>query len=433
MKPHTAISAIYQPLLREKLERQGVAFAASDFLDKDAFLSELAVTGASHAIAYISVLEPRIKRELQGIRRSNPDIQIIIVAPVGTLKDKKLMDVFTEFNVRVVEDGSRNLVESILKIIEDTSPGEPENENADEAEKEEKEETNPEIYLPDEMPEEPAEPTEKEAKEPAEEEIQPQTDRTEPVETPREQSGPPTPSVKLPAFRLPRISLPSRPKPEARAAEKEALPHIHSPCRLHRQNVPVVIPVFSGSRGAGCTWLAVQIAAYIAKQELRAAVCGPADICLIGSRYIRAGDTKFTLKGVDFYPYAKPGDLISAGYDYILFDVGLLIDFEPDGTAFAVASPTDSMEVMRAACKIMVNDLGMWRQSAVQQILTKSIWKQLADTTSFAASCRSPETSVSLFTRQHNKEFVRLPMAEPFEINADVTVAIEQLLQPILK
>jgi oxygen-independent coproporphyrinogen-3 oxidase len=48
-----------------------------------------------------------------------------------------------------------------------------------------------------------------------------------------------------------------------------------------------------------------------------------------------------------------------------------------------------AMEVMRAACKIMVCDIGLWRQSAAQQILSKPIWMPLADATSFAASCRS--------------------------------------------
>lgn len=408
MKTHTAISAIYQPLLREKLERQGITFAAPDFLEKEAFLSELVVTDASHAIAHISVLEPRIKKELQTIRKTNPNVQLVIIAPVGTLKDKKLMDVFADFNVRIVEDGSRSLIESIIKIVEEAAA---EDENAIE----------PGQIAPAPVPAAAAADSKPVREAPVE--------KREPPTPPQQEKEPraaakPIPAQR-PAFRLPSISLPSFPKREA--ARSDTAP------RLHKPHAATVIPIFSGSRGAGCTWLSVQVAAYIVQHNMTAAVCGATDLRLMGPKYIRTGDTQFSIKGVDFRPYAKPADLIGAGYDYIIFDVGLIMDFEPDGTAYAVAPPGDMMEVMRAACKIMVCDIGLWRQSAAQQILSKPIWMPLADATSFAASCRSSGYNVARFAVQHDKPFVYLPIAEPFDINADMSAAIEQLLKPIMQ
>lgn len=407
MKTHTAISAIYQPLLREKLERQGITFAAPDFLEKEAFLAELAVTDATHAIAHISVLEPRIRKELQAIRKANPAVQLIIIAPAGTMKDKKLMDIFAEFCVRIVEDGSRSLIESIIKIVDE----EPEKASTSE----------PEPSTTDPVPAAAA--------------ADSKPVREAPARTP-EPAAPPQPGGELraaakpvpaqrSAFKLPSISLPSFPKKES--LKSDTSPHLRKP------HVTTVIPIFSGSRGAGCTWLSVQIASYITQHNMTAAVCGATDMCLMGTKYVKTGDAQFTIKDVDFFPYAKPTDLISAGYDYIIFDVGVVMDFEPDGTAYAVADSGDMMEVMRAACKIMVCELGLWRQSAAQQILTKPIWKPLADATCFAASCRSSVDNTARFAAQHDKPFAHLPNAEPFEITADVRAAVEQLLQPIMQ
>ena len=428
MKPHTTISAIYQPVLRQKLEQQGVIFIADDFIEPRDFLVELCVTSATHAIAHISVLEPRHRRELQAVRKANPRVCIIIIASVGTMKDKRLMDIFSEFNVRVVEDGSRSLVESIVKIIKETA----------------QEETQDAVN---------------EWTEPAEPQKQTSQPEPMPLTIPSKLLEKPV-ALKPPAIKLSKVKatpvIPPAAANEVLAATKEALPQAEYPPappvevsapvaqitpahkktnkkRLPRPTVPVVIPVFSGSRGAGCTWLAIQIGHYIALHGYAVTVCGASDLLLMGPRYVRAGDTHFTAKNVDFYPYLKPSDLISTGYDYIIFDVGLVMDFEPDGTSFQTATAADMQEVMRAPCKVLVTEIGLWRQNALMQLLSNRVWQQLAQTSSIAASCRASGSAISALERQYKTQFVRLPIAEPFDTTAEVTQAVELLLQPLFK
>lgn len=430
MKPHTAISAIYEPTLRQRLEQQGVVFIEPDIVDPSEFLGKVRVTAATHAIAYISVLEEKFRKELKAIRKTNPMICIIIIASPGTRKDKKLMDVFAEFGVRVVEDGSRSLVDSIVNIIEETASG---NE------------------------------VETLVAEPVYEDPEPQTMEPEP---PQEEAPKPAkaitlkqPVIKLPKIKAPTISLaapPSKQKPQPPATSIEPImapppqpepaqpapldvpeplppPKKHKALKLPIPTVPVVIPVFGGGHGAGCTWLAVQIGCYISQQGHSVALCGAADMLLMGSRYVRAGDNQFTIKGVDIYPFFKPSELISARYDYIIFDVGVLMGFDPDGTPLQAATIADMQEVMRAPCKIMVTDIGLWRQSTLAQLFTNRVWEQLAQTSSIAASCRAAPAAAAALERQYKTQFVRLPVAEPFEMTAEVTQAVELLLKPLFK
>ncbi|HWR19847.1 MAG TPA: hypothetical protein VN608_09510 [Clostridia bacterium] len=416
MKPHTTISAILEPLLRQRLEQQGVVFAADDFKPHD-FLVELRVTEATHAIAFISVLEQHHRKVLKAVRKANPHINIIIIAGVGALRDKKLMDVFAEFNVRVVRDGSHNLVESIVKIIEETSgdavPG----------------------VLPDTLTNTTVE--------------QPTIPDVAAVSSPSVTK--PRPPIKLPDFRLPKVKVPqaslsipagalqvktepavqapvSQPKQEQQLVKKK------SP-RLPRPLAPVVIPIFGGSRGVGCTWLAIQIGCYIAEQGHAVAVCGDTDLLLMGPRYVRSGDTRFTVKGIDIFPYLNAGDVIrgGGGYDYIVFDVGLVLEFEPDGTPLPPVAPSSDMqEIMRAPCPIMVTDIGLWRQSALMLVLTNRVWKVLKQKAYFTASCRASQNVVNALERQYQIDIVRLPVAEPFDLTAEVITAVELLLQPLL-
>jgi hypothetical protein len=93
----------------------------------------------------------------------------------------------------------------------------------------------------------------------------------------------------------------------------------------------------------------------------------------------------------------------------------------------------DMQEVMRAPCKIMVSDIGLWRQSALLEVLTNRIWQQLAQALSIAVSCRVAPAAVAALERQHKKQIVRLPIAEPFESTAKVTQVVELLLKPLFK
>jgi hypothetical protein len=207
----------------------------------------------------------------------------------------------------------------------------------------------------------------------------------------------------------------------------------HKALKLPKPTVPVVIPVYSGGHGAGCTWLACQIGSYISQQAHSVALCGATDMLLMGPRYVRAGDSQFTVKGVDIYPFFKPSELISAGYDYIIFDVGLILGFEPDGTPLQSATIAYMQEVMRAPCKIMVTDIGLWRQTALTLLFTNRVWEQLGHTSSIAVSCRAAPAAVAALERQYKKQFVKLPIADPFEITAELTQAVELLLQPLFK
>ena len=435
MKPHTAISAIYQPVLRQKLEQQGVIFITDDFIEPRDFLAELCVTSATHAIAHISVLEPRHRRELQAVRKANPQVCIIIIASVGTMKDKRLMDIFSEFNVRVVEDGSRSLVESIVNIIKETSA---------------------------------ADVAETLATEPVSADTEPQT----PAPQSRQEEPPPLPSkkpiiktsvIKLPIIKAPTMPVkltPARQESEPPVANTECEsaptpqpkelqttspvipepvppPKKHKALMLPKPTASIVIPVYGGGHGAGCTWLACQIASYISQQGHSVALCGATDMLNMGPRYVRAGDSRFTIKGIDVFPYLNAGDVIrgGGGYDYIVFDVGLILEFEPDGTPLLphVAPPCDMQEIMRAPCPIMVTDVGLWRQSMLTLMLTNRVWQDLAKKVSFASSCRAAPATAAALERQFKKQFVRLPIAEPFEMTAEVTQAVELLLQPLFK
>ena len=432
MKPHTAISAIYQPTLRQRLEQQGIVFIEPDIVDPSEFLGKVRVTSATHAIAYISVFEPRHRKEMQAIRKANPTICIIIIASPGTRKDKKLMDVFTEFHVRVVEDGSRNLVDSIVNIIEETASSnevqalvtEPMNEDTE----------------PQEMAQEPQ--REEPRTEPAKASL---TFKIPKIKVPKIIT--PAPSATLssprqgqepPAISVEPITSPlQQPEPVQTSPldKPEPLPPLkkHKALKLPKPTVPVVVPVFGGGHGAGCTWLAVQIGCYISQQGHSVALCGASDMLLMGPRYVRAGDSQFTVKGIDIYPFFKPSELISAGYDYIIFDVGVLMGFDPDGTPLQAATIADMQEVMRAPCKIMVTDIGLWRQSTLTQLFTNRVWQQLAQTSSIAVSCRAAPAAVTVLERQYKTQFVRLPVAEPFELTAEVTQAVELLLKPLFK
>ena len=432
MKPHTVISAIYQPTLRQRLEQQGVVFIEPDIVDPSEFLGKVRVTNATHAIAYISVFEPRHRKELQAIRKANPTICIIVVASPGTRKDKKLMDVFAEFNVRVVEDGSRSLVDSIVNIIEETATG---NEVETLAAKPVYEDTEHQTMAPEPQRAEPR-------IEPAR---APLTFKMPIIKVPKIKA--PAPSATLTPARQeqepPAISIePTTPPPQQPEPVQTASPDIpeplpqpkkHKALKLPKPTVPVVIPVFGGGHGAGCTWLAVQIGSYISQQGHSVALCGAADMLLMGSRYVRAGDSQFTVKGVDIYPFFKPSELISARYDYIVFDVGVLMGFDPDGTPLQAATIADMQEVMRAPCKAMVTDIGLWRQSTLNQLFTNRVWEQLARTSSIAVSCRAAPAAVAALERQYKTQFVRLPIAEPFEMTAEVTQAVELLLKPLFK
>ncbi len=426
MKPHTAISAIYQPTLRQRLEQQGVVFLEQDIVEPSEFLIKVRTTTASHAIAYISVLEPRHRKELQAIRKANPSICIIIIASPGTRKDKKLMDVFTEFNVRVVEDGSRTLVDSIINIIEETTAinegetlvAEPVSVDAE-----------PQAPVPQPLREEtPVNPV----KTPI---LKPPTIKLKKIKASAVSFTPIKEETEQPATSVEQIiTSPPQPEPVQVSAPEPVSPHKkHRTLKLPKPTVPVVIPVFGGAHGAGCTWLAVQIGSYISQQGHSVALCGASDLLLMGSRFVRAGDARFSVKGIDIYPYLKPSDLISNGYDYIIFDVGLIMSVEPDGTPYQAATIADMQEVMRAPCKVMVADIGLWRQSALLEVLTNRVWQQLAQTISIAVSCRVAPAAVVALERQYKKQIVILPIEEPFELTVEVITAVELLLKPLFK
>ncbi|HMM31324.1 MAG TPA: hypothetical protein PKB13_06030, partial [Clostridia bacterium] len=369
--------------------------------------------------------------ELQAIRKTNPPLNIIIIASPGTRKNKKLMDVFNQFSVRVVEDGSRNLVDSIVKIIDENDARIEETE-AFFAELASEEEYVPQTVKPEPQREETPSPT----KAPR---IKPPVIKLPKIKAPiipiasapiNQEPEPPTPSNE------PIHIAPPLPEPVYTAAPvvpKPAPTKNHKALKLPRPTVPVVIPVFGGGHGAGCTWLAVQIGSYISQQGHSVALCGATDMLLMGPRYVRAGDTQFSVKGIDVYPDMNPSGLIRHGYDYIVFDVGLIMIFERDGTAHDGTTAADMQEVMRAPCKIMVTDIGLWRQSTLTQLFTNRVWQQLAQTSSIAVSCRAAPDAVTVLERQHKTQFVRLPVAEPFEITAEVTQAVELLLKPLFK
>lgn len=434
MKPHATISAIYEPTLRQRLEQQGVVFIEPDIVDPSEFLGKVRVTTATHAIAYISVFEEKFRKELKAIRKANPTICIIIISSPGTRKDKKLMDVFAEFGVRVVEDGSRSLVDSIVNIIEETaSTAVSETFRVD-----------PEYV--ENKPREPApEPPQEEAPKPAK-----ATTLKPPV-------------IKLPKIKAPTMPVkltPARQESEPPVADTECKsasaeqhkefqatspdmpeplppPKHHKALMLPKPTAPIVIPVYGGGHGAGCTWLACQIGSYISQQGYSVALCGATDMLLMGPRYVRAGDSRFTIKGIDIFPYLNAGDVIrdGGGYDYIVFDVGLIQAFEPDGTPLLppIAPPSDMQEIMRAPCPIMVTDIGLWRQSALLLMLTNSVWKNVKQKTYFAASCRTSQRTVNALERQYQIKIVHLPVAEPFDLTAGVITAVEFLLQPLFK
>jgi hypothetical protein len=187
-----------------------------------------------------------------------------------------------------------------------------------------------------------------------------------------------------------------------------------------KQLSPVVIAVFTGNRGAGGTWLSVQIARYIADFNLR--------VCLLSQEdgaQGRAGNA-------DCYTQASVAEVMLKGYTYIVLDAGTMFQLDADGLLSPASAVKDMSEIVRAGVRILVCDLG-WKDAIPLLLCQDEVWRPAMENCSVVCSSRTHARSAAEASKQMKRRLLCLPMCRIDETTEALIGVLEDILQPILE
>ena len=382
------LPAIGNRRLIDELTQRGVEFTGEDIIDAQAYIAALSGTKATHAVFGEDIsIGYGLKRFLKCLRGENDSIPAILLA--RTQPTQQEIKLYEKYNIQVVTDNSRTVPDTLMELL--IPPEQPPAEKESSIEQDANAETGVSCFLEEEE---------------AVKELP-----VEPVSSPSQVSPPePAPRTK------PRLGI--LPQRSAPVKSKEDVPRVL--LRPMKQLSPVVIAVFTGNRGAGGTWLSVQIARYIADFNLR--------VCLLTQEEGVSG----RVGNADCYTQASVAEVMLKGYTYIVLDTGTMFQLDADGLLSPASAVKEMSEIVRAGVRILVCDLN-WKDAVPLLLCQDEVWRPAMENCAVVCSSRTDARSAAEASKQMKRRVLCLPMCEAGETTPALIGVLEDILQPILE
>lgn len=401
--PITIMSAIGHELLIAELNNHGIELYKLDIQDASEFLAEIEKTTASCAVLHIQLIGGGHKRYFESLRQRNPTIPVILIAPKEQINDR-LAKILKEKHIEVVTDNSRRLPQMLVEKITALS-----------SEKAASEEPTPLIQTEPEQEAKITAPVPAFSFSAGEEAVQPKAEvrkKPEPKQN---------------------FKLLQNPKPE-KVNSCPDQPIGRKEIRIAKPLRTIIIAAFTGNRGAGGSWLCLQTAFFLSKfgNGCRIAVVGGNDVLFLRNRRHQEGELHYSIEGFDAYAHTQVTEVIREGYDFIVLDVGTLLEFEPDRTPIPLVAQDQVSELIRADLKICVSDCVGWKREGLGYLLNANVWKEVMAGGTIVLSCRTPKSAVHALEAKYNRKFYRMPACLPMELPDEVISFLREILAPIL-
>ena len=198
----------------------------------------------------------------------------------------------------------------------------------------------------------------------------------------------------------------------------------------------VVIAVGGTSRGVGCTYTSIAIAAFLERQKHDVAVVelneNPVLFSLEGEDSQKGLlNSCFKSKGIDFYcqnPYNQKinlGEVLRAGYNYVIVDLGCLLQRDENG---AVKKSPWYDELNRATLRIVVAGSAVWQLQNLAGCLNE------ADSTGWNILFAMPDVSFFQQIKQEieQKAYATVFNPDPWKVNEQQEIVFSGLLGRVL-
>ncbi len=381
------LPAIGNRRLIDELTQRGVEFTGEDITDAQAYIAALSGTNATHAVFGEDIsIGYGLKRFLKCLRGENDTIPAILLARAQPTQQE--IKLYEKYNIQIVTDNSRTVPDTIMGLLK--PPEQPPTEKESSIEQDANAEPGVSCFLEEEavieLPK-------------------------EPVSSPSQVSPP-----ELAPRTKPRLGI--LPQRSAPVKSKEDVPR--TVLRPMRQLSPFVIAVFTGNRGAGGTWLSVQIARYIADFNLR--------VCLLTQEEGVSGQAG----NADCYTQASVAEVMLKGYTYIVLDAGTMFHLDADGLLSPASAVKDMSEIVRAGVRILVCDLN-WKDAVPVQLCQDEVWRPAMEHCSVVCSCRTDARSAAEASKQIKRQLLCLPMCTIDETTPALISVLEDILHSILE
>lgn len=355
------VMTIGNPRVSKRIEETGIATIRElTVITAQQLLEEAATTRAKALIFHSAQISGEPKRKfLLRLRAANDAITLVMLTPSGE-NDTRMDKTYAEARIVPIKETARDLPRQILKEIGGT----------------------------DEMLQS----------------IMEKPVKDEEADTPQKPE-PPKPSApakkprKEPQIRMPKLpaKTATKPKPEVYTPPAQAL------------RTTIVIPIFTTNRGAGSTWLTIQTARYLTSKGCSCAVIGNATLQQMSSR---AGAPQFREGDVEYYVDASVSSIFANGYDYILLDVGQVLECKPDGTAVPIAPQAYIQEIARASIKFMIIESAPW-QKELEELYNNKIWMPvITNAKAFCSARNAAAAKAALHALSNTESVIVMPQCE---------------------